>query len=162
MTMNLAVAQRIGQTLRVVAPLATHWRRATCQDVADGAGCEAYRHGWTNTLPTASPAADYIRQRRRTRTNPRGLVFEERVLPAGQSVFVFEAGQECFRGRNGQHGVVQVGRPGLLLAGVPGQSSREMRLIGDASQEAATREFTERLAEGTYAVRRMHEIGMVE
>jgi len=162
---NRGIAHRLGQVLQVRAPLASHWRVATCRDVesAEGVeGCDAYRNGWMNVLPTASPAAEWIRARKRTRTNPGGFLYEEQVLTAGQSVFKFEPGQPCFKGRAGQHGVVQNGRPGELVVGRPGDSGRELRLIGNTEQPSATREFTERLGEGVEAIVRMRERGMVE
>lgn len=68
------------RTFAVTAPLATHFRRATCEDV----GCGAFMHGWITRAQT-SEQADYIRRHS-------GRTFEERE----PGVFVFAAGQTCF------------------------------------------------------------------
>src|SRR5258708_32124636 len=34
------------KTYQIAAPLATHWRKATCEEY----GCEQYQHGWQTTV----------------------------------------------------------------------------------------------------------------
>lgn len=77
------------QTYRVSAPLATHFRRATCEE----ARCDAYRHGWRTVLDdageTGAAQARYIRERS-------GRRFAEGRDDLGRVVFTFAPGQTCF------------------------------------------------------------------
>lgn len=68
------------QTFQVTAPLATHFRPATCEEV----DCPNYLNGWMTRAQTQEQA-DYIRRHS-------GRSFEERE----SNVFVFAAGQTCF------------------------------------------------------------------
>jgi hypothetical protein len=70
---------------RVLAPLATHWRPATCAEVS----CEHFLHGWRTIVPADSPQAEYIRHdRERSHTEAR--------QPGGLAEFTFGPGQRCF------------------------------------------------------------------
>ncbi len=77
------------QTYRVSAPLATHFRRATCEEVR----CAAYSHGWRTVLDdageTGAAQARYIRERS-------GRRFAEARDELGRAVFTFAPGQTCF------------------------------------------------------------------
>ena len=76
---------------RATRPRETHWREASCREV----GCNQYLNGWQTVLPVNDIAnVGYIRRS--------GLGFREEG--EGQLVrFIFEPGQECFKGRAGGH-----------------------------------------------------------
>jgi hypothetical protein len=78
---------------RATRPQDSHWREASCQEV----GCGQYLNGWQTVLPANNFAnIDYIKRS--------GLGFREES--EGQLVrFIFESGQECFKGRAGGHRV---------------------------------------------------------
>lgn len=92
------------QTYRIAAPIATHWRPATCAEV----GCGAYERGWSTTVDESTDLgqqqAHYIR-----RLSGRG--FTEACSEAGLTIFEFPPGQRCFSA--GRHRV-QV-RPEIYL-----------------------------------------------
>jgi hypothetical protein len=88
------------RTFAVTAPLATHFRRATCEE----AGCAAFTNGWVTRVQNPEQA-DYIRRNS-------GRTFDERE----PGVFVFAAGQVCFgasdhrvRIERGEHYLVRDG-----------------------------------------------------
>ena len=87
---------------RATRPKETHWREASCREV----GCGQYLNGWQTVLPANDIAnVGYIRRS--------GLGFREGGQ--GQLVrFIFEPGQECFKGRAGGHRM-PVERDPLLL-----------------------------------------------
>lgn len=68
------------RTFGVTAPLSSHFRSATCEEV----DCDAFRNGWVTRAQTTEQS-DYIRRRS-------GRSFEERE----PGVFVFKSGQVCF------------------------------------------------------------------
>jgi hypothetical protein len=78
------------QTYAISAPLATHWRPATCEE----ADCGAYLHGWQSFIDESTELgqrqAHYIRRESRRR-------FTEERNEAGITEFTFEAGQRCFK-----------------------------------------------------------------
>lgn len=78
------------QTFQAVAPLRTHWRRATCAEVE----CEHYTHGWATTVLPGSTEEAIIR------SSGRRWVDEIRGGPwpdeKGFLRFVFPPGQPCF------------------------------------------------------------------
>lgn len=76
------------KTYGLSAPRATHFRKATCQEVE----CKAYAHGWVTTVDTSTTLgaqqANYIRLHS-------GRSF--RVNTLGEMVaFTFAPGQQCF------------------------------------------------------------------
>lgn len=71
-------------THEIAAPLATHWRKATCEEV----GCPAFLYGWKLEL-TGLDAGD-IWQARNS-----GRRYREQPSDSGP-VLIFEAGQPCF------------------------------------------------------------------
>ena len=79
---------------RITSPKSTHWREVHCWEVA----CPHYLLGWKTVLPIRDEAnIRYIKSlnlRYREERNDPLLV-----------TFVFEPGQECFKGRLGQHQV---------------------------------------------------------
>lgn len=78
------------RTYQIVAPISTHFRPATCEEV----DCDAYKHGWKTLVPSNSDQALYIRSgasgRRFTEVNDS----YDRTI--GMTEFVFPAGQQCF------------------------------------------------------------------
>ena len=119
------------RTYRVVAPLRTHWRPASCEDT----DCAQWRDGWWSHCDEASDLgrnqAEYIRRRsgRRFtehREDPDDAPAELRGR--GLTWFWFPPGQQCFarrvhewpEGREGKRHVVRNGRPeGYLADGRP-------------------------------------------
>lgn len=96
---------RAYQTYRVDAPLATHWRRASCDEY----GCAAYQNGWVTRVDErveqGMAQAYYIRKQS-------GRSFTEEKLTDGLTEFRFPAGQPCFsRSRHR----LPVGRPEIFL-----------------------------------------------
>ena len=76
---------------RATRPKDTHWREASCREV----GCAQYIGGWQTVLP-----ADDMTNISHIRRS--GMRFREEQ--DGQLIrFVFEPGQECFKGRAGEH-----------------------------------------------------------
>lgn len=109
------------QSYVIRRPGDTHWRPATCEE----AGCDAYLHGWRTLIDTSQELgqrqADYIRKES-------GRAFAEDTLGPDQVVFVFDAGQRCFRSSEHQ---VEVGREPLFLVrggDHRGNPTRAMRL----------------------------------
>lgn len=78
------------KTFQIVAPVATHWRVATCAEV----NCSAYEMGWSTSVDESQELgqrqAHYIRHGARRS-------FTESRRPDGLTEFVFGAGQTCFR-----------------------------------------------------------------
>jgi hypothetical protein len=76
-------------TYAIAAPLATHWRAATCAEV----DCPAYLRGWRTHVDPATDRgaaqAHYIRA-------DSGRRFVEDRDEHGQLLFTFESGQTCF------------------------------------------------------------------
>lgn len=76
------------KTYSALAPLATHWRPATCEEV----GCPNWRDGWKTVVNESTELgaaqARYIR-------SASGRRFTEH-REGTAAVFVFEAGQRCF------------------------------------------------------------------
>ena len=83
------------KTYQILAPIATHFRPATCADLE----CQAYLHGWTTTVDRASDIGEaqfeYI-----TKRSGRRFTMERQGPEGNMVVFTFEAGQTCFKGTN--------------------------------------------------------------
>lgn len=88
------------QTHAISAPLETHWRKATCEEV----GCLDYHYGWKVAL-TGRDEEDT------TLVRNCGRRYREEQSDAGP-VLVFEAGQPCFR--QSEHRT-RIDRPGLYI-----------------------------------------------
>lgn len=71
---------------RISRPLATHFRKATCEEV----DCLHHLQGWQTVVPEGSPQAGYIRHQS-------GRRFKEEKSGDGLVRFVFYPGQSCFR-----------------------------------------------------------------
>lgn len=97
------------QSYEIKAPKATHWRKATCQEI----GCEPYLHGWRTVVDERTEQgmaqAYYIRKQSARRAA------EERN-EHGQTVFTFEAGQACFASGDDTHRI-QIRRELYLVRG---------------------------------------------
>ncbi len=91
------------KTYQIAAPLATHWRKATCEEY----GCEQYQHGWQTTVDESTELgqrqAYYIRHDRSRKR-------AEQRAEGGLTVFVFGPGQTCFRPHQ-----ILTGRPERFL-----------------------------------------------
>lgn len=78
------------KTYGLRAPLATHYRPASCVDV----DCEAHANGWRSTFDESTDLgqsqAHYVRRES-------GRKFVEARTEDGLTVFTFEAGQKCFQ-----------------------------------------------------------------
>jgi len=92
------------KTYEIDAPMATHWRAASCAEVA----CGAYLRGWRTVVDEHTPLglaqASYIR-----RDSGRG--FREERNEGGMTVFTFEAGQRCFKADEHR---IKTGQPELF------------------------------------------------
>jgi hypothetical protein len=89
------------QTHHILAPVSTHWRKATCEEV----GCLAYRNGWV--LPLDGLDDGDIWQARNA-----GRAYTQQTNEDGKVFLHFEAGQPCFRASTHQ---TRVDRPELFV-----------------------------------------------
>lgn len=91
------------QTFQIAAPVATHWRDATCEQV----DCPAYLNGWRTVIDERTDLgqaqAGYIR-------HDRSRKCAEQHMPDGLTAFTFERGQTCF-----QKHQARVERPELFV-----------------------------------------------
>lgn len=92
------------KTYRIVSPIATHYRPATCAEV----GCEPYQRGWVTTIDEGTELGQ--RQAHFIRANRGG--FTETRTEGGLTEFRFEAGQRCFASDSHR---VSLDRPELYL-----------------------------------------------
>lgn len=74
------------KTHAIIAPMSTHWRRASCEEVQ----CEAYLKGWG--VPTKGLDEQDIALLRGC-----GRKFSEIEIKDGETHFWFEPGQSCLR-----------------------------------------------------------------
>lgn len=78
------------KTYQILAPLSTHWRDATCEEI----DCPAMQRGWKTIIDESDKdgqrRAHYIRR-------ISGRQFTEERGPDGLVTFTFTAGQKCFR-----------------------------------------------------------------
>ena len=91
------------KTYEIRAPLATHFRPATCEEVM----CDAFIYGWRTIVPADSAAAAYIRHDK-TRSHSEGRE------PGGLACFTFGPGQQAFPGKDHDHRLPN-GRPETFL-----------------------------------------------
>ena len=89
------------KTYEMRSPLATHFRPATCAEVA----CPHYLNGWRVHIEALTP--DLVEAARKS-----GRRYREEHVAEGQTYLVFEAGQNCFR--VSQHRA-RVDRPPLYI-----------------------------------------------
>lgn len=77
------------KTYQIVAPVPTHFRKATCEEVQ----CGGWARGWVTKVLPDSPQANYIRR-------SSGRRFTETKNEDGTVSFAFPAGQMCFQAAN--------------------------------------------------------------
>lgn len=78
------------KTYQVIAPVETHYRRATCAEVE----CGHYINGWRTPIDESTDLGK--RQAYYLRNNSGRHFTEDRNLMPGLTMFTFEAGQTCF------------------------------------------------------------------
>lgn len=74
------------RTFQITSPLSTHWRKATCVEVA----CPQYERGWRVRVEGLPPEMLHT-------AKTSGRKFTELHVAEGENWLVFEAGQSCFR-----------------------------------------------------------------
>lgn len=74
------------KTYQLSAPIQTHYRRATCEEV----GCLDHHNGWRVRVETLTDGDLYLAKNC-------GRHWREIAVAAGETWLVFEAGQPCFR-----------------------------------------------------------------
>ena len=74
------------QTFTVAAPLATHWRKATCEEV----GCPDYLNGWRLRVEGLDERDVYV-------ATHAGRRYRKVSVAAGETWLVFDGGQPCFK-----------------------------------------------------------------
>lgn len=79
------MAPQAYKTYAVVAPVSTHWRKATCAEV----DCPHYLNGWRTRIENLTPELLHTA----THTGRRYTVQQ---IAEGESYLVFAAGQPCF------------------------------------------------------------------
>lgn len=89
------------KTYQITAPLATHWRPASCAEVE----CDQYMNGWR--VRVEGLPAEMVHTARTC-----GRKFSELEVSENEHWLVFESGQSCFRTK--QHRV-PVGKPELFV-----------------------------------------------
>jgi len=89
MRMPPALPSSAMTTYQILAPLATHWRAASCEEV----GCLAHHHGWVTVVDEATELGQ--RQAHHIRSVSRRPYTQER-REDGRTSFRFGAGLECF------------------------------------------------------------------
>ena len=133
------------KTYQIAAPLATHWRPATCEE----AECLAYLHGWQTSCDESTELGQrqvaYIRHDK-TRKHA------ERRAETGLTVFEFGPGQKCFR----PHRVPNT-RPERFL--VTGGDWRGNPLGTRPREHARPDDWVEDMAESLDEIRTRHERG---
>ena len=140
MRIDPALPVQMVKTYGIDAPLATHWRKATCAEVA----CKAHTDGWITMIAlagiTIGPLLDTptrhlaILKRIKDQDEARayyirhlsGREFTEHVDETGITVFDFPPGQDCFVPHK-----IRIDRPELFVVrggDFRGNPTREVRL----------------------------------
>lgn len=88
---RIAPAGPVGayRTFEVAAPLGTHWREGTCEEV----DCEAYRLGWVTKIDIGTELG---RQQAMYIIDHSGRRFVPERIGETLVEFTFEPGQKCF------------------------------------------------------------------
>lgn len=127
------------RTYQIVAPVPTHFRPATCEEV----DCAAWRNGWKTLVASNSDAALYIRSgasgRRFTEFN------DSHDRSIGMTEFVFEPGQKCFA--VDKH-VVPLERDPLFRVRESGQTTTHVRADDWADDMSTHLDRVRRIREG--------------
>ncbi len=83
----MTIPGNMHQTFQILAPISTHYRQATCEEIE----CDAWRNGWKTIVPMNSEAAQYIR------SGTSGRRYSEVTrIDSTMREFIFEPGQKCF------------------------------------------------------------------
>lgn len=90
------------KTYAVVAPISTHFRPATCEEM----GCPAYLNGWRVRVEGLAP--DLVHAARNS-----GRKYVEQSIGEGETWLVFAPGQPCFRASD--HRTRVMDRPPLYV-----------------------------------------------
>ncbi len=92
------------KTFKVASPLATHYRKATCEEV----NCSAYLSGWTIKKSDLDDKLMHV-------VKESGRHYAEKTLELGGDIYlVFPPGQACF---NAEMHRVPLNRPEFFFAG---------------------------------------------
>lgn len=77
------------KTFQIIAPLSTHFREASCEEVNCGSFLNGFRSVIDESTELGQQQAHYIRKLSRRK-------FTEEKQASGLTVFTFESGQNCF------------------------------------------------------------------
>lgn len=88
------------KTYAVAAPVATHFRPASCEEV----GCLNYHNGWITKVPVDSDLEDIVKRS--------GRKWQYRSVRAGVAAYTFAPGTACF---NASTHRVPLERPALFV-----------------------------------------------
>jgi hypothetical protein len=96
------------RTFKVIAPLASHWKRATCEEYM----CQDYTHGWATTVDTSTELGQkqfyFI-------THDKERKYSYQKLSATLHVFVYDSGQRPFFDEGKHTHFMPVGREPYYL-----------------------------------------------
>lgn len=81
------------KTYQIVAPVATHWRAATCAEVE----CEHSQRGWATTVLPGSDDEATLRRAADGGIDGHRRWFTRETQPDGFVRYIFAPGQPCFR-----------------------------------------------------------------
>lgn len=152
------------KTYRVVAPLATHWREATCAEV----DCGPHLNGWVTILPAGDDRIALVKTSGRRFHEYRDVLPEHvaerlpnadpesrgpRSLGPGLIAFYFEPGQRCFEAV--QHRL-RVGRPELFIVR---DGDHRGNPSGDKRVHTRAEDFVEDMAENQDRLKTIVERG---
>lgn len=133
------------KTYQIAAPIATHWRDATCEET----DCPHHLNGWRTAVDEntglGQRQAHYIR-------HDRSRKHAEERQGLGVTVFTFEAGQTCFRPHR-----LPVGRPERFL--VTGGDWRGNPLGTPPREHTRPEHWVEDMQETLDEIRTAHERG---
>jgi hypothetical protein len=119
------------KTYRIVAPVATHFRPATCAEV----NCPAYVKGWKVHVEELPPHLLHA-------AKTSGRRYREMHVAEGETYLVFEPGQSCFR--SGEHRT-RIDRPELFV--VQGGDHRGTPRGTEARRHARAADWVDDFAE---------------
>jgi hypothetical protein len=148
-TLNrIAPALPVGamKTYEIRSPRATHWRKATCAEVA----CPPYLNGWRTILDETTELGQRLAH---TVRKVAGRAYTEHHAAPNLTIFTFEAGQRCFAADSHQ---LPTGRPELYVVrggdwrGNPRGDVRKHARAADWVDDFAThqQQLADRLAQG--------------
>lgn len=104
--------QRISRVFQATWPKSSHWRQASCEEVA----CPHYLLGWVTRVIIGSDNDLYIRADRKRKY--------KLVKEGDLNAYYFEPGQQCFRSEAGAHYVRLERGPWLTINAPDRQPAR--------------------------------------